>query len=228
MSSRHYVPMADLTSDMMTDAFSAAHLFVRRVAEADHNARFFNINWNYMPPAGSSIVHPHLQVNCGEIPTNQYRVQIDACNRYRANNAQSFWEDFMDAERRKKERFIGEIDGTFWVMNFVPQSALPDIWCIFPEYDSLIRLGEKALEGFLDGLARVLHYFNGEKLYSFNVSLYSERENDAFRLNARICPRLLLREIGNSDHTYYQHILKEPTSIISPESACKRLRTFFD
>jgi galactose-1-phosphate uridylyltransferase len=113
-------------------------------------------------------------------------------------------------------------------MNFVPQSALPDIWCVFPQHDSLIRLGQKELAGFLDGLARVLQYFNGEKLYSFNMSMYSERENDMFRLNARICPRLLLREIGNSDHTYYQHILKEPTSIISPESACKKLKTFFD
>jgi len=228
LSSQHYIPMEELTPDIMLDAFSAAHLFIRRVADMDPNVHFFNINWNYMPPAGSSIIHPHLQVNCGEIPTNQYRIQMDACNRYHANHGQSFWKDFMDAERKKQERLVGEIDGTFWVMNFVPQSALPDISCIFPEYDSLIRLGEKELTALLNGLARVLQYFNGEKLYSFNVSIYSERENDAFRLNARICPRLLLREIGNSDHTYFQHILKEPTSIISPESACKRLRTFFD
>ena len=31
----------------------------------------------------SSIVHPHIQVTCGETPTNQHRMQIEAVKAYR-------------------------------------------------------------------------------------------------------------------------------------------------
>lgn len=227
MSHRHYVAMDEWTPDNLRDAFSASLDFARRVAEKDPETRFFSVNWNYMPPAGSSIVHPHLQPNCGEVPTNEHRFQMEGCRRYREETGRDFWEDFAAAERLSGERYIGEMGSTFWVLSYAPQGFLPDVWCIFKDQSSMMSMGDDDLTPFLKGLAGVLKYFCGENISSFNVSLFSVREGEDFRVNARICPRLLPRPIGNSDIAYLQMLHREPFCVRFPEAACGDLRKFF-
>jgi UDPglucose--hexose-1-phosphate uridylyltransferase len=227
LSEKHYIKIADLTPEIMKDAFSAALLFIKRVVEFDPEVHFFSINWNYMPQSGSSLVHPHIQVNCGYFPTNHHRLQIEGCKKYLKKNGKSFWQDFINAEKECKERFIAEIGPTFWTLSFVPQSFLPDVWCIFPDYYSLIQLSIVDIDSFLQGLARVLRYFGQENIHAFNMSIFSVKEDKDFRINARICPRLLTRAIGNSDRAYPYTLHKEPYAVIPPESLCLKLKESF-
>lgn len=227
LSDDHYIPLDGFTVENMKDAFLAAQDFIKRVIDADPKVNYFYVNWNYMPPAGSSMVHPHIQVNCGEVPTNQHRLQLEACRNYEEENGKSFWQDFMQAEKETGERFIGEPSSTFWTLSYVPLSYLPDVWCIFPDHVSFLDISEDVLSEFLMGLSRVLKYFSQQNLYSFNMSLFSVKQGKRFRTNARICPRLLLRAIGNSDHTYFPMIHKEPSTIRPPEAVCGRVREVF-
>ena len=229
ISDEHYIAMEDLVPERITDAFIAAHRFIKRVLNADPAMNYFYINWNYMPPAGSSMVHPHIQVNCGSVPTNQHRLQIEACRSYREANGSDFWADYMEAEKIEKERYLGESgEGTFWVMNYVPQSFIPDVWCVFKGHDSLEFISEGEIFSFVEGLSRILKYYHSQNIYSFNMGLFSVRQDDDFRINAKICPRLLPRDIGNSDQTYFQTVHKEPCSIWRPESICPIVRDFFN
>jgi galactose-1-phosphate uridylyltransferase len=216
--SEHFIAPGDFTPDIMRDGFTAARTFIEIIARHDPDVRCFNINWNYMPPSGSSMLHPHLQVNCGEIPTYQPRLQMECSHSYFLKNGRTFWEDYMAAEQESGERVLMEIGPTFWTMNFAPQGALPDIWCICRGCRSLVEWKDEERDAFLKGLAAALRYLDQAGLYSFNVSIFSGRENDHYRVNARITPRLLLREIGNSDQTYYQVLHREPCSVRPPES----------
>lgn len=227
LSKIHYVPMEDLAPDTMQDAFRAVLTFVSRVAEYDAGVQYFNINWNYMPQAGSSLVHPHIQVNCGDTPTNQFRLQLDASRKYYEKHDALFWDDFVQAERSAGERFVGDRGSTAWFLNFVPQTIVPDLGCIFTQHDSLIGLEDRVLDDFLHGLSKALQYIREEGFFSFNVAIFFVREASHFRVNARVCPRTLLREIGNSDHTYYQALHKEPCAHRPPESICEKVRGIF-
>jgi len=226
-SHRHFVELKALTSDAMRDVFVAALTFIRRAAAADPGLKFFNLNWNFMPPAGSSILHPHLQINCGEAPTNAQRLQSAHSEAYRAAQGRLFWADFTAAEKEAGERYLAEIGDTFWCMSFAPLGFLPDVSCVFKEDSSLLTVGPETLDAFLDGLARVLRYFEAENLYSFNVAVFGGREAEHFRVNAKICPRVLPRPIGNSDHSYLQTLHKEPFTIRWPEAVCRKMRPFF-
>jgi UDPglucose--hexose-1-phosphate uridylyltransferase len=228
ISAEHYLGMGDLTPERLKDSFSAALSFIQRVGDFDPRVQFFSINWNYMPDSGSSLVHPHLQVNCGYVPTTYYRLQIEGCRRYLDENGKDFWKDFMSAEKKSGERFIAEIGPTFWVMSFVPQTFLPDVWCIFPDYYSLIQLGMGELGAFLEGLSRVIQYFGHKNIPSFNMAIFSHKQDGDFRINAKICPRLLPRPIGNSDQAYLQVIHKESSTVRPPESLCPELREMFN
>jgi UDPglucose--hexose-1-phosphate uridylyltransferase len=228
ISNEHYLGMPDLTPERLNDGFSAALAFIRRVANFDPEVRFFYLNWNYMPESGSSLVHPHLQVNCGSVPTNHHRTQIEGCARYLEEHGKSFWADYMSAEKEAGERFIGEWGGTFWTLTFVPQTFLPDVWCIFPEHHSLVQLETEDLGAYLQGLSKVLQYFHLKNIPAFNMSIFSLSGDDDFRINARICPRLLPRPIGNSDRAYMQTLHRESYTVMPPESLCSELREAFD
>ena len=223
-SSQHFVRMEELTSELMRDAFLAVQEFIRRVAEVDRRANCFSINWNYMPPAGSSLVHPHLQVICGERPMNHMRLQLEGANRYYRENGSEFWDDFIREEKERGSRYIGEIGPTFWTVGYVPIGHIPDVWCIFPQQKSLLGVGEDALDGFLEGLSAILAYYQTLKLFSFNLSIYSFGSEERFRVNARILPRLFLRDIGNSDYTFLQSLHGESTCVYMPESVCRQIR----
>lgn len=226
-SPEHFLPMENLTPETMRNAFSASLVYLKRVAQIDPLVSFFSINWNYMPCAGSSIVHAHLQPNAGEVPTNALREQIEGCRRYREENGRDFWHDFIDEEKQKEERYLRTIGSSFWAMSFVPAAFLPDLQCVFPERLTLMELSEEDLEFFLEGLSRTLKYFLEKNLYSFNVSIFSTREEKNHRVNARICPRLFPRPIGNSDIAYPQMMHKESFTVRPPEAVRNELLPFF-
>lgn len=227
VSKEHYIPMAGLTAERMVAAFSAALEFIRRVIDFDSRVHYYYINWNYMPQSGSSLVHPHLQVNCGYVPTFVHRLQLEGLKKYCDEKGKNFWQDFMNAEKKLQERYIGEIGSTFWTMSFVPQSFLPDMWCIFKEHHSLVQAGLEEVNNFIQGLSRTLLYFDHNNIPAFNVSIFSTKEDANFRVNAKICPRLLPRPIGNSDRAYLQVLHKESYTVRPPEAICPKVRKVF-
>ncbi len=227
MTHRHFVPLQDWSPENMLDAFAASQRFLKEIAARDPAVNYFCINWNFMPPAGSSIVHPHLQPNCGEVPTNEHRLQIEGSQAYREKTGRSYWDDFMAAERDERRRYIGEIGSTFWTMSFVPQSFLPDVMCLFRNHGSLLHVGENELDSFLRGLCGVLKHFHNNNVSSFNLSIFSVRDDADFRVNARISPRLLPRPIGNSDIAYLQMLHKEAFCVSLPESECVKISDIF-
>jgi len=223
-SPQHFVRMEELTPEMMRDAFLAVWQFIQRVSEVDRRADCFSINWNYMPPAGSSLVHPHLQVLCGEYPMNHMRLQLERANRYYRENGREFWDDFIREEKERACRYIGEIGPTFWTVGYAPMSHIPDVWCILPGQKSLLEVEEDTLTFFLEGLSAILAYYQTLNLFSFNVSIFSFRSEEHFRVNARILPRLALRDIGNSDYTFLQTLHQESTCVYPPEAVCRQIR----
>jgi len=69
-SSRHFVPMNELTPEMMRDGFGVCHDYFHRVVEMNLGCKYCSINWNYMPPSGGGLIHPHLQTIAGYKPTS--------------------------------------------------------------------------------------------------------------------------------------------------------------
>jgi galactose-1-phosphate uridylyltransferase len=220
--------MEALEPKTMYDAFSASMLFLKKVSHFDPLVHFFSINWNYMPPAGSSMVHAHLQPNAGEVPTNEQRLQLEGCRKYKLETNRNFWDDYIEAEKQEGERYLAEIGPTFWSLNFVPFSFLPDVRCIFSKRRSLLQFEDDDIMCFLNGLTKTLKFFVDQKIYSFNMALFSSKEEETHRVNARICPRLLPRPIGNSDVAYPQMMYKEPFTVQPPEALCARMKEFFN
>ncbi|MFZ5631419.1 MAG: hypothetical protein ACOY40_01090 [Bacillota bacterium] len=87
MGPDHFVGMGEMTPAMLEQSLSAALEFLRIAARKDpDNARYGTVNWNYMPYAGGSMIHPHLQVIAGRNPSSLVdRMAREGSRYYRIN-----------------------------------------------------------------------------------------------------------------------------------------------
>ncbi len=227
-SDDHFIPLEAFSTELLSDAFLACQDFLRRVASANPEVTFFSINCNYMPPAGSSLVHPHLQPIAGQTPTNVQQELIRANHEYITHHLTHYWRDLIEREEKLGERYIGKTGRITWIVPFVPTGLFPDVMAVFFECTDLLELGEQDFSDFSSGLVKVFRFYRSLGIYSLNISLFSgPRGESSIWAHSKITPRSFPRPIGNSDITYFGMLHEEPISVMEPEAMASRLKSQF-
>ncbi len=227
-SDEHFIPLEGFKPELWKDALLACQDFFRRVASAKPEVACFSINWNYMPPAGSSLVHPHLQPIAGETPTNTQRELVRASHEYVSRHMTHYWRDLVEREEELGERYLGELGRVVWIAPFVPTGLYPDTMAVFRECPDLLELEEQDFFDFSCGLVKVLRFYHSLGIYGINFSLFSGPDGDpTLWVHSRITPRSFPRPIGNSDITYFGMLHKEPLSLMKPEEMASRVKPLF-
>jgi galactose-1-phosphate uridylyltransferase len=229
ISDKHFIPLREFDVETVHNALLAAYSYIKSVQKADPEAKYHFMAWNYMPPSGGSLVHPHLQGNAGYFPTTYQKQILEASQKYYEEKGTNYWSDLLEQERRTGERYIGSIGKTQWLTSFVPRGRLSDTLVVFPGKASIAELTEDDLRDFSAGLLRVFGYLDELNLVSFNMSTYSGFDKGQFWAHARITPRglLLYSPIETSDQFYYQILQDENICILPPEIAGERLKKRF-
>lgn len=229
VSDKHFIPFKGFDGETVYNALLAAQSYIKSVEKYDPQAIYNFIAWNYMPPAGGSLVHPHLQSNASYHPTRYQKLLLEASERYHQEKGTNYWSDLLKQEKKNGQRYVGKTGNTEWLTSFAPKGRLADIIAVFPGKASAADLSPKDLRDFTSGLLKVFSYIDGLKLISFNMSTYSGFDKDRFWAHARITPRglLLYSPIETSDQFYYQILQDENICIIPPETMAAGLRKRF-
>ncbi len=229
ISDEHFIPLDGFDTETVLNALLAAQAYIRAVQESDPAAKHHFIAWNYMPPSGGSLVHPHLQGNAGYHAAYYQRQVLEASERYRKEKGTNYWSDLLEQERRAGVRYVGKTGGTEWLTAFAPRGRISDVTALFPGKASIAGLTGEELRDFASGLLKVFKYLDGLNLPSFNMATYSGFDNNNFWAHVRITPRgsLLYSPIETSDQFYYQILQDENICILPPEVACERLKKQF-
>jgi UDPglucose--hexose-1-phosphate uridylyltransferase len=228
LGSQHSIGLNEFTPKMIHDAFLASQDYFKKVHEYGSEAKYYCIMWNYMPPSGSSQVHPHLQVFASHFPLAYHQKLLDVSQEYRDANGVNYWSDLVTAEEKLQERYIATLGNTVWLTSFVPRGAVLDIIAIFQGRESILSLTLDDLDSFSQGLVRVFKYMDAQNAYSFNLCLYSGiPKEDAFWTQARIIQRVTTPPLGTSDVSALT-LLGDTTFVIRfPESVCQELKPYF-
>jgi UDPglucose--hexose-1-phosphate uridylyltransferase len=229
ITDEHYIGLDKFDRETVLNALLAAQEYLKRVQKADAAARYGFIAWNYMPPSGGSLVHPHLQSNAGYYPTDYQKQVLEASEKYYKEKGTNYWSDLLEQEKRTGERYLGNIGNTEWLTAFTPRGRLSDTLAIFPGKASITELTEKDLGDFTEGMLRVFGYLDEMNLISFNMSTYSGSDSAKFWAHTRITPRglLLYSPLETSDQFYYQTLQDENICILPPEVAAEKLKKRF-
>ncbi len=228
LGAEHFVGLNQFTPKMLYDAFLASQSYFKKLHEYDPEAKYCWIMWNYMPPANSSQIHPHLQVLASYSPLAYHQRLIEASQEYRNGTGANYWRDFIAEERRLQERYIASIGNTVWLTSFVPRSLHLDVMAIFQDGDAIISLSSNDIDAFSRGLTKVFKYMDDQNFYSFNLCLYSGiLEEGTFWTQARIIPRVTAPPLGISDAGNLTLLGDTKLIFRFPESVCQELKAYF-
>ncbi len=224
----HLVRLPDMQAPWVAAAFRLAQRFQRVVAARLPAARHRSVNWNFMPPSGGSLVHPHLQLVAGDRPYRFSRALTEATRAYRARTGRDYWPALLEAERERGERLIGVTGGWTWLTAFAPRSRFFEVLAVHETAASFERLPQTELDALAEGLVRVLGFFDSLAFWAFNLVVLGREEPDdiGFRVQLRVTPRLTVLPSGMSDISFvlYQG---EFLSFYRPETIAAAMRPRF-
>jgi UDPglucose--hexose-1-phosphate uridylyltransferase len=229
LSSRHMIPLNELTPQTMRDGFALCLDYFYRVVELKLGYKYCSINWNYMPPAGGGLIHPHLQTVAGKYPTNFMRQMITSAKNYAATNDNcNLWRDLITFEKEAKERFIASTGAIVWLSAFAPKGMAGEIDFIFQDKTSIFDLTEANYKELLEGLSKVFSYLYINNFMSFNLTLYAPMMSDRnLWVQGKIVPRFEINPLGTSDINYFEKLHNEIICPVVPEQLCKELQPYF-
>ncbi len=228
LGTEHLRRLTEMPPAFIAAAFGLAQRFQRSIAARLPEARHRSLNWNFMPPSGGSLVHPHMQLVAGDRPYRYWVALTEAARRYRERSGSDFWPDYLAAERRLGERTVATTGPWTWVTAFAPRSRFFEVFAVHERAASFERLDEADLRPLADGLARVFAFFDTLGFWAFNLVVFAEEEEKAegFRLQVRMTPRLVVLPAGMNDMSFvvYQG---EFLAFYRPEAIAVALRPRF-
>jgi UDPglucose--hexose-1-phosphate uridylyltransferase len=227
---RHYIPMTAFEPEGIAAAFEFAREFFRRVEDMGHPESVYHIiNWNYMPPSGGTLVHPHLQVFASSSAPNLMRQELEASQDYQDRRGSNYWEDLVAAEQKANERYLGKIGRTHWLTTFAPMGVAGDVLAVVEDVPCMLELTGPDLLDLASGLTRVMAEYDKMGIYSFNMNFFTgSKTDDAFRLHLLFSPRTFFsQKMGTPDIGALRNLFNETLCMAYPEEIRELLKAGF-
>ncbi len=225
---KHHIEIGKFREEDLIDGLWASISYLRRIKEVDAEVRYGSINWNYMPPSGAGLIHPHFQLVASSLPT-QFQRQMDVASRdYREREGENFWKDLISEERGKGERYVGSIGLVHWLTSYAPRGVI-DVQSVIEGADNLLRVSKETFRDFSSGVSSVLRYFDIKNIWSFNLSMFGLLvSQDYFWANCRIVPRMSFPPVETSEINYFERLHEETLTTMPPEEICGELKGFLN
>jgi UDPglucose--hexose-1-phosphate uridylyltransferase len=229
MTANHVVPLSGFNEKRLFDAFLLGMEFLKRTRIVSPLLPYHLVTWNYMPPSGGGLVHPHQQYFATEYPGNQLMDELKASQTFYAKHGKTYWAELVDEEMRRGDRYIGQTGNVHWLASFVCFSLLGDIFCVIPDVFSIDDFKENHINNLVSGLLKIFRYYESARICSFNMSLlFGPKGQQSFPCHLRIKPRTFLnmRDFA-SDMAFFQTTLAEPVCVKLPEELCLEAKKYF-
>jgi UDPglucose--hexose-1-phosphate uridylyltransferase len=211
----HYLPVGEITQELLADNLATQAAFARAVMAAEPQAAWASINANHMLPSGSSLFHPHTQGIVDSQPTTMQRMLADV-------PPQRF-DDYLAAERRSGERYLGNTGRIQWLVSFAP-IAPAELRAFAAGICSPAELNDDLVGELAYGLARALGGYAEMGFQSFNCAMYGAPPGtEGYPLNLRLACRSNLKPLYRSDSTFLERLHWEGAVDCAPETVAERL-----
>jgi len=225
---KHYLPLNKINSKILLNSFEASIEFFKAVNEKDSEYKFASLNFNFLPSAAASIIHPHFQIMMDKRPTFYLQLIIEKSFEYYRKFSSNFWSDLIKEEEKKGERFIGKLGCFSWIADFAPIKNNQVSGIIEKKISSITELSKRELKDLCLGLEKIFKGLHSIGVKALNFSVFSgpigEDISDYFLLNLKIISRPPTSKFYVSDIGFMELIHSEPVIESLPEDVAKNLR----
>ncbi|MBC7080772.1 MAG: hypothetical protein H5T44_00745 [Thermoplasmatales archaeon] len=200
----HYIKPEEFSAELLESNFLLCSEYIENFY--DGKARYASINWNYLMPAGASILHPHTQVVLSEYPTTYMEKII--------KNKDKFF-SYIE-EEIKGDRFIGKINGFYLFVPFAP-FGFNEVFGFCKE--------ENEVEKLALVISKILSYYSSIRRNSFNLAVFIDMDKE-FPTHFRILTRQNMVKYYRNDAMFFERIHFETILEKMPEEVAKEIREF--
>lgn len=193
---RHRLALDELTPSLLADNLAAQVEFGRLAAQ-----EWFSINANHLPPAGSSVFHPHLQGAAGPVPTNAQRLLAGAPIG-----------EYVELER-DGERHIASRSGIDWFASFAP-AGIGEVRAFALDAE----LDDTLTDELARGIVAVLHVYAELGFESFNLALFGAP------ITLQLVARAYFGPARRSDVMWSERLHDECATDLAPERLAALVR----
>ena len=203
----HCVP--EFSHRQIADALSA-----QIEAFAGFEDGYASINWNYLPSAGASLVHPHMQALSDRQPSFLPERYIRAGRRYYERHTTTYWTAVRDSEQGSDRFLFG--DEIFWHAHAVPVGER-EIRGILPV--SCVDELESYTDTFARDILSVIAFYRKLGTYAFNMSVFFDKTgNDrGFSAFCSFISRINPNPDSTSDSAFMERLHLNPVILTLPE-----------
>jgi len=225
----HFLRPAQFTPELLEMGLGAAIEFAGRAEAHLADLRHVSICCNNLPPAGASVVHPHLQIYGGHTVPWLVETFWSASQRFLERTGVSYWKALVEEEAERGERFVAADSGVAWLVPFAPTGGR-EVLAVLPDREHLAQLDPDHVTALARGLSTVLAWYEANGLSSFNFTLYSaplDGRQAGFPIVLRIVARAAFRADYRCDDYFLQRQLGSELVLDPPERMAAELRPLF-
>lgn len=220
ITEKHYLKLSEFKAKHFFDAFKLVQDFLSKVPEGKI---YTMVGMNYLKPAGSSIMHPHMQILFSEHSTDYLaRLEWSAFS-FAESNKKDFWKALVEEEIKNGERFAGTTEKTYWLAAFAPKGFYHFIGV--PEEKNFVDMSDEQLKGLSNGIAKILKFYERKGMNSFNFTIFcADRIGEHFRTHVQILARSPFGKYYWCDVFFPKMLMDESVTFFTPEDYSKELR----
>jgi UDPglucose--hexose-1-phosphate uridylyltransferase len=225
---RHFLDLDELTGPLIGDTLIAIVRHARAVRRLDPAAAWSSVNANYLPPAGASLVHPHLQSAHDACGVTGQRLMAERAGAWREQHGGSYWDALIEQESTGP-RWIGQIGRVAWLTPFAP-AGFGEVWGVVQGAADVTELTDGDCQSLGTGLSRVLAAYKIANLASFNFGVIGGGPNAdqaGHQVVIKVVSRSNPEPVYRSDATYFERLYGEAMIDVSPEEVAGSMRDVF-
>ena len=219
----HFLDLDELTPPRVGDLLGA---FVEYTS-ALHRLRplWSSVNANYLPPSGSSLIHPHAQSAHDDIGTTVQRLLVERSNAW--PGAATYWDQLVATEQAGP-RWVGSRGRVAFLTPFAP-TGFHEVWAVVPGCSAIEDLTDQDCADLGEGLSRVFGAYHALNLTSFNWALFggSPTPSGRFAVVLKVVSRSNAEPMYRSDVTFFERLHGEAMIDLAPEDLAADLRPRF-
>ncbi len=223
LSDQHFLNLSEFTEKHFFDGFKLIQDYLGKLPEGK---LYITIGMNYLKSAGSSIMHPHIQVVISESSTDYFARMDWSSLEFMESNGKDFWVALLEKERGG-ERYIGSTERTEWLAAFAPKGFFHFIG--IPEERTFVDMSDDQLKGFASGIVKILKYYERKGLNAFNFAFFcADRLGEHFRTNFHIVARTPFGKFYWCDVFFSKVFHDESVTFFVPEDYARELKDIWN
>jgi hypothetical protein len=212
-----YHTVTVITSEHVVDNFSKKQLsdaFTAQVQSLSGAGDYPSINWNYLPSAGASLEHPHLQGLADDQPPVIANLYLRKGRRYLEREGLCYWDAWREHEEGSKRHLFG--DEICWNAHAVPLGER-EVRGVLP-VATLDDTGPY-IDTLVDGILSVIRLYRDIGTHAFNLSLFFDKcgADRGFRAFCSIISRINPNSRSLADSAFMERLHLEPVILTLPE-----------